>query len=68
MAEPKRPVVDPNGRDRLLALLAGQAVSGYTANPETSGEPPARIARWAVEIAKAVLAELESDDNAEDAT
>jgi len=55
------PMPDPAGdrraRARLLALLASNVAGGYTANPETSGEPPKRIARWSVDVANEILNE-----------
>lgn len=37
--------------------MASHVASGYAANPETSGEPRVRIARWALEIAEEILCE-----------
>jgi hypothetical protein len=42
-------------RARLVASIAGSVAGGYTANPETSGEPKERIARWSVEVADAIV-------------
>lgn len=42
-------------RSRVLGVYASHIAAGLMANPETSGQDRRRIARWAVEIAEAIL-------------
>lgn len=57
MAEPNGNGLSP--RSRLLAVLASQVAGGYAANPETSGTDMRKNARHAVDMAEAILDEVE---------
>jgi hypothetical protein len=55
-----RPVM--SARARMVAMVAGSIAGGYAANVETSGESPARVARWAVELAAHIVGLCEEND------
>lgn len=49
-------------RERLM-LAAAAILAGFASNPETSGEPPARLARWAVALAREIEKQLTDEED-----